>query len=303
MRKFIRGYRMVLLCCVLVCCAILASPISVRAIDLENNPYIVLEKYSITKEKIVPGEPFVLDLTFKNYSMNATAKNVLVDVVNPDGVAPAYGTISQAWIEELGPNEIKTIPFEYTTSANLSGEYKDFVINMIGDVTNTITLRAPLGSDFPFSVLDVKFPNKVGMKSGASATVAFRVLGEGSVKNIVLEVIANDKTIGRSEIGTLTAGSTRNQSISLTGMTLGQMNAELVVYYDDEDDQTRRVVVGTSVVEVFDDTQQENAQNAQDMEIANSDASRQKDIVLLGVGGILILCIFTVVFIVFRKKR
>lgn len=288
----------------LVCCiAFLEFPVKANAINLESSPYIMLESYEISNEKIVPGEDFTLTLTLKNYSVSATAKNVLVDISNPAGIAPVYGTVSQTWVEEMGPGETATVSFDYTSSVDITGDYLDFYITMVGEVTNYITLRAPVGSDSPFSVLAVNIPEQLGVNSISSASVSFRVLGEENVRNVSMEFTLNGESVSKSSVGILTAGTTRTQSISVTGYAPGQFNAELILYYDDETDQTQSVVVGSAMVDVINDIETDVVQEETTEIVGANDDSRSDDIVLLGVGGILILGIFTVVLMLTRKKK
>ena len=147
MKTVLTGIRNILLFSLVCCITFLGFPVKANAINLESSPYIMLESYEVSNEKIVPGEDFTLTLTLKNYSVSATAKNVLVDISNPAGIAPVYGTVSQTWVEEMGPGETATVSFDYTSSVDITGDYLDFYITMVGEVTNYITLRAPVGSD------------------------------------------------------------------------------------------------------------------------------------------------------------
>ena len=53
---------------------LLYMPLRAQAINLENSPYIMVESYELSDEKIVPGEDFTLSLTLKNYSVSVTAR-------------------------------------------------------------------------------------------------------------------------------------------------------------------------------------------------------------------------------------
>ena len=303
MKTVLTGIRNMLLFSLVCCIAFLEFPVKANAINLESSPYMMLESYEISNEKIVPGEDFTLTLTLKNYSVSATAKNVLVDISNPAGIAPVYGTVSQTWVEEMRPGETATVSFDYTSSVDITGDYLDFYITMVGEVTNYITLRAPVGSDSPFSVLAVSIPEQLGVNSISSASVSFRVLGDENVRNVAMEFILNGESVSKSSIGILTAGTTRTQSISVTGFAPGQFNAELILYYDDETDQTQSVVVGSAIVDVINDIETDVVQEETTEIVDANDDSRSDDIVLLGVGGILILGIFTVVLLIARKKK
>ena len=299
----IKGIRNVFLLNLIGIITFLGFPMKANAINLESSPYIMVESYELSNEKIIPGEDFTLTITLKNYSLSASAKNVLVDISNPAGIAPVYGTVSQTWVEKMGPGETATVSFDYTSSMDIKGDYLDFYVTMVGEVTNYITMRVPVGSDSPFSVLAVNIPEQVGISGNSSASVSFRVLGDENVRNVSLEFTLDGESISKSTVGILTAGTTRTQSISVAGIAPGRFNASLILYYDDEADQTQSVIVGSATVQVIDDTKTEATQENLGEIVGETDDSQRSDIVLLGAGGILILGIFTIVLLIVRKKK
>lgn len=299
----IKGIRNVFLLNLIGIITFLGFPMKANAINLESSPYIMVESYELSNEKIIPGEDFTLTITLKNYSLSASAKNVLVDISNPAGIAPVYGTVSQTWVEKMGPGETATVSFDYTSSMDIKGDYLDFYVTMVGEVTNYITMRVPVGSDSPFSVLAVNIPEQVGISGNSSASVSFRVLGDENVRNVSLEFTLDGESISKSTVGILTAGTTRTQSISVAGIAPGRFNASLILYYDDEADQTQSVIVGSATVQVIDDTKTEATRENLGEIVGETDDSQRSDIVLLGAGGILILGIFTVVLLIVRKKK
>ena len=299
----IKGIRNVFLLNLIGIITFLGFPMKANAINLESSPYIMVESYELSNEKIIPGEDFTLTITLKNYSLSASAKNVLVDISNPAGIAPVYGTVSQTWVEKMGPGETATVSFDYTSSMDIKGDYLDFYVTMVGEVTNYITMRVPVGSDSPFSVLAVNIPEQVGISGNSSASVSFRVLGDENVRNVSLEFTLDGESISKSTVGILMAGTTRTQSISVAGIAPGRFNASLILYYDDEADQTQSVIVGSATVQVIDDTKTEATQENLGEIVGETDDSQRSDIVLLGAGGILILGIFTIVLLIVRKKK
>lgn len=281
---------------------LLYMPLRAQAINLENSPYIMVESYELSDEKIVPGEDFTLSLTLKNYSVSVTARDVLVNVENPGGIAPVYGTVSQTWVDEMGPGETATVSFDYTSSVEITGDYLDFSITMIGGSTaNYITLRAPVGSDTPFSVMAYQIPEQITVGEYSSASISFRVLGSENVRNVAVEFTLDGETASRSTIGILTAGATRTQGVSVTAVSPGQYEGELILHYDDEADQNRSVVVAGATVTVLPPAQSEPQEPV--VSPTPAEAGGSSEIFLLGIGGILILSVFVVVLLWARKKR
>lgn len=303
MKKLIPTINKILIFCLITCITWTGYTMKASAINLESVAYVMVESYEISTEKIVPGEDFTLKLVLKNYSKNITATDVLVNVTNPDGISPVYGTVSQTWVDQMHPGETATVSFDYTSSLDVTGDYLDFDITMVGGTTNSISLRAPVGSDSPFSVLSVSIPEQLDRNEVASASVTFRVLGEQNVRNVSLEFTIDGETTSRSSVGILTAGMTRTQSISISGTEPGQHEAKLILHYDDETDQSQSVVAGVTILEISEKDAAEPATPSETEQIPVSEERGGNEAILLGAGGVLILCIFAMVLLWIRKRR
>ena len=126
-------------------CVILISNHSVTwAASVQgNSPMLMVDKYTVENEKIVPGQDFTLTLTLKNYSNTNTATNIMLNVENPEGVAPVYGTTSQVFVGTLGPEKTKEVSIKYRSWASIQDESLDFTLTIVSDQpTNQVILRS-----------------------------------------------------------------------------------------------------------------------------------------------------------------
>ncbi|MBE5947842.1 MAG: hypothetical protein E7261_02310 [Lachnospiraceae bacterium] len=263
-------------------------------------PLIVVDYYEITNEKIVPGEDFTLKMVLKNYSLNQAATGVLVDISNPVGVAPVYGTVSQVYIGDIGAGESKEVVIEYNSWTTIVGDTLDFNVTIVTDANqNYVILRVPVGVDSPFSIIGVTAPSEVEVYNLATLSIAFKVLGEERVKDVVLTAMSGDVLIGSSQIGILSPGLTKTQQLLLSFVDVGEHVIDLNFEYVDEEGQKKIIPITSAIISVVTETPDDIIEPLPD-DTSNED---MKNILFLGIGGMLILVVFLAVIIVLRKNK
>lgn len=273
------------------------------AIDLTSGPMIVVEKYEVTDEKIVPGEDFTLTLTLANYNQSITARDVIIDIDNPNGVAPIYGTVSQVYVGNIAPGESKEISIDYNSWTSITGETLDFYVTVITSMNqNYIVLRIPSGSDSPFSVISANIPETVEKDSTWNMSLAFKVLGEQNVRDVALTVSRNGQKIADSLVGIVTPGVTKTQQLSTIFGEPGEYAVDIGLEYVDNAGQIQTDVVGTAIVTVT----EEGSSVTNDFQTGhheNNSNGGVDNLLLMGVSGMLILGIFLVVVFIVKKNK
>ena len=164
-------------------CVILISNHSVTwaASGQGNSPMLMVDKYTVENEKIVPGQDFTLTLTLKNYSNTNTAKNIMLNVENPEGVAPVYGTTSQVFVGTLEPEKTKEVSIKYRSWASIQDESLDFTLTIVSDQpTNQVILRIPVGADSPLNIISSSVSTDVQVGESGSAVISFEALAENN---------------------------------------------------------------------------------------------------------------------------
>ena len=249
-----------------------------------TEPYIVVDSYKISNDSLVLGEGFTLTLYLKNPSTTKTAHEVLIDITNPSGVVPVYGTVSQLFLGDIAPQETVEVSFDYDSWAGGKEKALEFSITL---VSNTKIINSSMPEE-----------NYIGLNT--SASVSFRVLGEESLGNVELRVECNGETIGKSLVGSITAGITKTQSVSFVLEHAGEYTLDFYLDYELEGGKSETEFVGSKTLSVREAVPNNNSGNAAQMvtQLTNEGGSTT-----LLLGGLLILAIFIVAVVIIKKKR
>lgn len=270
--------------------------------DMGKDPFVVVESYELSHERIIPGNGFTLTLHVKNNSTTRSARQVLVDIANPKGVAPVYGTVSQVYLGDLEPEESRTLSFEYDSWTSIATETLDFNVTLVSDGNqNGVTLRVPAGMDSIFYVMAANGPSTVYVGETASASINFRVLGEENVSDVVLRMECNGETVATSQVGNLSAGTTKTQSISFQMTETGKHTADFYMEYVGADGQNESEFIATKVLEI-----KKIESSDPGVIIPGDTVSGEEDntkTMILVLSGALILAIFIVSAVILKKKR
>lgn len=273
------------------------------ATELATGPLIVIDKYEVTDEKIVPGEDFTLKLTISNYNETTTATDVLLDIDNPEGVAPVYGTVSQVYLGDIAPGETREIEIDYNSWTSITGDTLDFFVTIVTSVNqNYVTLRIPTGSDSPFSIISSNIPAEISTNERLSVSLAFQVLGNENVRDVAMVVSSDGEVLADSMIGIVTPGVTRTQQLSAYFDEPGEYALDIGLEYVDPAGQKILVPVTTQILAVKDVEIPVIDDVIPDAGNTESDENDSK-VLIMGISGILILVIFLIVIIISRKNK
>lgn len=277
-------------------CLILCLP-SVKGRADEDFPFIGLESYSITNEKIIPGKDFTITLNLVNSSAKKKANNVVIAISNPSGILPKYGQTSQAFIKSVEKGESFSVDFEFSSIEEIYAYYEDFAITIFSDESNNeFVLRIPVGTDSPFSIQSVSVPESAMEGYSASATATFKVIGIDGVKNVVLVAYVDGKDVARTSIGSLTPGTSKSQNITIPFTKAGNANVVLKISYEDVTGRLKEAEIANETIAVTD-----NSWTAPDPIDDKPSLFNKK--VILGAGGIIFLVFASVVYALIKKKR
>lgn len=275
-----------------------ASQVHATAV-VEREPYIVVDNYTLSDESIIPGGEFTLTLELRNPSETATAHDILVDITNPTGFSPIYGTVSQVFVGDMGPKEKATISFTYEAEEYISSDKVDFEVTILSaGNTNYVVLRTPVGTDKPLTVAAITMPSVVYVGAMNSALLDFRVVGRESVSNVNVSLECDGAVIGSSQFGTIIAGSTKTQSVSFTLSEPGEKQIDIYLEYMDAKGEVKYDFAGTQLVDVNEKMADSTVVGGNAITEINTD-----NYLKLGVVGTAVLvALFGVVVIIRRKK-
>lgn len=267
-----------------------------------NDPYVYVESYEISHDRIIPGDTFSLTLNLKNYSESRTAHEVMINIDNPKGVAPVYGTVSQIYLGDIAPLESREVVFEYDSWTTLTGETLDFVIRLVSvSNENKVTLRVPAGTESLFGIMDFNMASEIYENDITTASLSFKVLGNKNVGNIELRTECDGTTIGSSQVGNVNAGVTKTQSISFKFEEAGEYVIDFYLDYVGEDGVRETEFLGSKQITV------EKAAESEEPTFSDNPVVEQpensENVTILVLGGLLILAIFGVAVAIMKKKR
>lgn len=265
----------------------------------ERAPYIVLDGYELSNESIIPGEEFTLTLQLRNPSATVTAHDVLVDITNPNGFSPIYGTVSQTFLGDMEPGAEVEVSFEYEADDNMFSDKVDFSVTILSaGNTNYVTLRTPVGTDKPLTVAAMTIPSVVYVGETSSALLDFRVVGSTSVGNVFVRLECDGEVVGSSQSGTIIAGSTKTQSVSFTLNEIGEKEIGIYLEYFDEKGDAKTDFIGTQIIDVNEKIVDDVSGNG----VAVAEINTDNYLKLGMIGFCVILLCFGVVFVCRRKK-
>lgn len=264
-------------------------------------PMIVLERYEVTDEHIIPGEEFTLTLYFKNQSPDEDAIGVVIDISSPRGIMPVYGKVAQQYVECIAAGDTEKVSIDFIAETSVDSSSVDFSVNVrIGAMTNNyMALRVPSGMDVPFSIISSKIPSEAYVGEIVVSSLTFEILGDENVRNVTHLIKLNGEQLGSSTIGILTPGTTKTQNTSVGFYQPGTYKIDVELQYVDKTDQLQTYVVETQEITVLE--KKEEVVPPQQEPIVEEDNTDK--IVFLSLSGLFILAILVLVVIIGKKKK
>ncbi len=262
--------------------------------------YLIVESYSITNERIIPGESFDLTLVIKNASTSIKAKNALVDITEPSGVAPEYGRVSEFYLGDIDPNSSRTISLKYNTWTSITTDTLDFeVLIVTEDKTHTTNLRIPAGAEEPFTILSLDIPDSGKQGESLSTSLTFKVLGEDNIKDVAYIVKVDEEEKVSSAIGIMKPGATKTSAAALSVSDAGSHTIEVLLKYSDETGQIRYMEVGQKTISIEKKANQQTGSDGS--KSVNGNDSAPNYVGMGALAAVIVLLFFTVVLILKKK--
>jgi len=290
---------------ILLLVLMLAFPNTVYAYEIHEDAWapsahVIVESYSVTNERIIPGEPFVLTLVIKNASEKLSAIDTLVEISNPAGVAPEYGKVAEFYLGDLAPNASETIELKYNTWTSINADTMDFYVTIATvDRNHTTTLRIPAGAEEPFSVLSLDIPESGKQFESISTSLAFKVLGENNVKDVAYIVKLDGEEVVNSSIGIMKPGATKTSAAAFTVSEPGQHVIEVSLRYADEAGQIHYMEAGKQTINIEKGTGQQSEYDNPDF---GGGTTTGPNYVGMGAMAAVIVLLFFTLVIILKKK-
>lgn len=269
-----------------------------------NSPSLLIDSYNVSEGKIIPGKPFTLTLTIKNYG-GVDAKNLILNVNNPQGVSPVYGTVSQIYIGDINSGESKEVQLKYDSYTSITSDYLDFTVGVASlTYSNYVVMSIPVSTDSPFSISAASGPENMVTNQKATYSVSFKVIGNENVSGVTVLLSVDGQKVGENNIGILTPGTTKTQNISTQFSTPGIYNVEQVITYVDGNGVTQMMLAkATQVIVTESDTPNVTPlPNDNESQYPDQPALSSKMYILV-LAGAMVMVIFLMVAILVKKRK
>ena len=290
---------------VLLLILMLAVPNTVHAVEFNpgywvESAHVIVESYSVTNERINPGESFVLTVVIKNASKSVIARDTLVEITNPSGVAPEYGKVAEFYVGDLQPEETQTMELKYNSWPSINSDTLDFYVTIAtSDRSHTTTLRIPAGSEEQFAILSSEIPDTGKQYESLSTSVTFKALGEYNLTDVAYIVRVDGEEAASSSIGIMKPGATKNSAVAFTIPEAGQHTIEVVIRYADPAGQVYYMEVGRQAITI------QKGENSQvtpgDTDYVRGDTAEPNYVGMGALAAVIVILFFTLVIIMKKK--
>lgn len=262
--------------------------------DVATSTILYISGYTVSNDKIVPGEDFTLSFTVNNSSRFYTAKEVLVNVECPEGVAPVYGTVGQIFLGDIKPGTSKEISLQYNSYNTITEDSLKFYIAIVSNQrSNSVEVRVPVGAAAPINVVASNIPNELIAGQRAIASVALQVMSKKDLQEVSYVLMIDEQEKEAVNLGVLAAGVTKTQTLTFQMDTPGLYSIKMLLKYKDENGEDKDLVVGNTTLSVVEPGK---VQQTGFQENSYTDY-------LMIASSIAIVILFGVLVIVLKKKR
>lgn len=267
---------------------------------------LYIEGYEVTNESIMPGTEFTLTIKMKNYSKEASAEEVVVSVSNPEGIVPEYGTVSMAYIEKIEPNTSAEVKFNYTANADIRSSELNFNVT-VGNANSATgaQLRIPVGRLTDFEVEKSTIPESMTAGKTSYASVMVENIGDSACYDVSMVARCDGKDLFTAQIGSISAGKTRTQSLGLVFEVEGVYEVDILLTYVNAEGESKEYLISSNSIKVTEDLGNSVAASDQDTEQQESpvEGDSSRSIIIICISGILLISICCVVLMLLYRRK
>lgn len=180
-------------------------------------PFVVVSRYSVTDDIIIPGKGFQLTIEVENTDSKVETKGLLITLAFPEGISPAYGSSNQTVIQSLKGGEKKEIVFELYASPGYARSTAPFGINISSEMrSSSATVYAPVQVDLSaFKVVSSEIPGEAEAGEKIATSISFKSLLGEKLSDVVLSVYVDQDSIPvtTATIGNFFAEASKTQNL------------------------------------------------------------------------------------------
>ena len=217
---------------------------------IATTPKIILEGYSITPQnpddlesgRLFAGEKFSLKLSILNTSSEEAVKNIQLTLSNEGGIIlPADNGSNTVYIDRIGSGETveKTLMFQSAPDAEAKAyslvakfNYESSKTLKAYDATETITM--PISQRMRVRIDEPMVYGDAMLEQSTPVSFSLYNMGKSTIYNCMVDVEGEGIKMEESFYGgNVTSGNTMRADFNVIPSVEGQMNAKVIVTYED----------------------------------------------------------------------
>lgn len=269
-------------------------------------PQVYIEGYEVTNESIMPGTDFTLTIKLKNYSTEVAAEEIVVSVSNPEGIVPEYGTVSMTYLDKIEPNTSAEVKLKYSANADIRNSELNFNVT-VGNSENAsgAQLRIPVGRLTDFEVEKSTIPENVTAKKTSYASVMVENIADDTCYNVSMVARCEGKDIASAQIGSISAGKTRTQSLGLVFEAEGMYSVDILLTYISAEGESKEYLISSNEIKVTENVSTIIEPEKQDEQLKKEDkeGTSQSSIIIICISGILLIAICCIVLVFLNRRK
>ncbi len=215
-----------------------------------TTPKIILEGYSITPQnpddlesgRLFAGEKFSLKLSILNTSSEEAVKNIQLNLSNEGGIIlPADNGSNTVYIDRIGSGETveKTLVFQSAPDAEAKAyslvakfNYESAKTLKAYDATETITM--PISQRMRVRIDEPMVYGDAMLDQSTPVSFSLYNMGKSTIYNCMVDLEGEGIKMEESFYGgNVTSGNTMRADFNVIPSVEGQMNAKVIITYED----------------------------------------------------------------------
>ncbi|HWQ58770.1 MAG TPA: hypothetical protein VN540_07085 [Clostridia bacterium] len=209
-----------------------------------SQPKLIVEKYSVSSDKIYAGEEFEVYFTIKNTSSAEAVKNIQIsisDTAETGKILPAKGGSNTIYIDRIDAGESYDVTYKMQSSSDIDPKAYKLGVAMAyegaknvapytASDTISVTIMQKIRLKFDTPVFYDEF--YVGQTCGVY--LAMYNMGRSSVYNCMVSLEGDGLQMEETFFGgTVSSGGTMSADFNIITNTPGQIEGFIIVTYED----------------------------------------------------------------------
>lgn len=193
-------------------------------------PRVMVTERKLNKEKIYPGDIFMISLRIRNTS-EETLRNMKYTISSENGEFISVNGVNSQFVPSIPSGGTDELLFRLQANLELTSksyqiclfaEYEDEKANGY-ETTDYVTI--PIVVKDKLAINDIRKPEKLTVGSDGNVTFSINNVGENSVRNVSAKLTGDDFVSEKAFVGKIAAGASGYADIYVKGLKQSDLNS------------------------------------------------------------------------------